>query len=239
MAGLVVKLDQVARLRNSRTTPYPDPVSAAVTAELGGAAAIAVHLSGDRRHVLDRDVRLLRQVVQSRLYLEIGATPEMIGFALDIKPDLVTLISERNDRSQAGSELDLILNVDEIADIVETLQSSAISVNLLIEPDPHQIKLAHKTHARAVEFHCGRYSQAETAAKQNLAFSRMVDAVKLARRLDFDIRAGRGLDYSNIRRFGDLKEIQEFVIGHSIIARAVLTGMEAAVRNMTEVIRSF
>jgi pyridoxine 5-phosphate synthase len=237
MAGLVVKLDPVARLRKNQPKPSPDPVSAALTAELGGACAVAVHLSGDRRHIQDRDVRLLRQTVQTRLYLEIAATSEMIGFALDIKPDLVTLVSETGEHAPDGSELDLILHAEEIADVVETLRSSAIPVNLLIEPDPHQIKLAHKTHARAVEFHCRRYSRAETAAKEELAFSRMVDAVKLARRLDFDIKAGCGLDYNNIRRFRDLGDIHEFVVGHAVVARAVLSGMQTAVHDMLELVR--
>jgi pyridoxine 5-phosphate synthase len=238
MAGLAVKVDQIAALRAARQHQFPDPVAAAILAEMAGADGIIVHLRQDRRHIQDRDVRMLRNIVQSKLILEMASTSEMVGVALDIKPDLVTLIPEKREEDAAQGGLDLAVHKDDIAETIATLQNSGIPVGLLVDPDPEQIKLAHKTGATMVEIHTGSYCDAKTAQKRHQAFLKIVDAIKLAHRLKFSVKAGRGLCYKTIKVFKGISEIDEFSIGHSIISRAVLTGMQAAVEQMLTLIRA-
>ena len=232
MAGLAVKIDQVATLREIRKSQFPDPVAAAVFAELAGADGIAVHLRKDRRDIRDRDVRILRQTIQSKLILEMAATSEMVGMALDIKPDHVTLVPEKREEFSAEGGLDLVVHKDEITETVETLQNSGIPVGILIDPEPEQLKQAHRTNAGIVEIHTGTYCEAKTAQKRHQAFLKIVDAIKLARKLNLSIKAGRSLCYKSIKAFSGLNEIDEFIIGHSIVSRALLTGMEKAVKEM-------
>lgn len=238
MAGLAVKVDHVASLRTVRKIQYPDPVAAAVIAELAGADGIIVHLRQDRKHIQDRDVRMLRSIVQSKLILEMGSTSEMVGVALDIKPDLVTLVPEKREEFSEGGGLDLIANQDDIAEMVATLQNSGIPVGLLIDPQPEQIKLAHRCSAAMAEIHTGTYCEAKTAEKRHQAFLKIVDAVKLAHRLKLSVKAGGGLCYKTIKAFKGIHEIDEFSIGHSIVSRAILTGMHAAVEEMMRLIRA-
>ena len=238
MAGLAVKVDQVAALREARRNQFPDPVVAAVMAELAGADGIIVHLRQDRKHIQDRDVRILRNVVQSKLILEMTSTTEMVGVALDIKPDLVTLIPEKQPEFTEQGGLDLIVHKDDITETIATLQNSGIPVGLLVDPEPEQIKLAHKTDATIVEIHTGIYCEAKTAQKRHQAFLKIVDAIKLAHKLKFSVKAGRGLCYKTIKAFKGMIEIDEFSIGHSIISRALLTGMKSAVKEMLTLIRA-
>ena len=238
MAGLAVKVDQVAVLRETRRNQLPDPVAAAVMAELAGADGIIVHLRQDRKHIQDRDVRILRNIVQSKLILEMASTTEMVGVALDIKPDLVTLIPENQAEFTELGGLDLIVHKDDITETIATLQNSGIPVGLLVDPEPEQIKLAHKTDAAIVEIHTGIYCEAKTAQKRHQAFLKIVDAIKLAHKLKFSVKAGRGLCYKTIKAFKGMIEIDEFSIGHSIISRAVLTGMKSAVKEMLTLIRA-
>jgi pyridoxine 5-phosphate synthase len=238
MAGLAVKVDQVAALREARRNQFPDPVVAAVMAELAGADGIIVHLRQDRKHIQDRDVRILRSVVQSKLILEMTSTTEMVGVALDIKPDLVTLIPEKQPEFTEQGGLDLIVHKDDITETIATLQNSGIPVGLLVDPEPEQIKLAHKTDAAIVEIHTGIYCEAKTAQKRHQAFLKIVDAIKLAHKLKFSVKAGRGLCYKTIKAFKGMIEIDEFSIGHSIISRALLTGMKSAVKEMLTLIRA-
>jgi pyridoxine 5-phosphate synthase len=232
MAGLAVKIDQVARLRESRKSQFPDPVAASVIAELAGVDGIAVHLRQNRDHLQDKDVRMIRNVVQSKLILELASTSEMVGIALDIKPELVTLVPEKREEFTPEGGLDLIAYRDDIAETVDTLQNSGISVGLLINPDPEQIKIAHRTSASIVEIHCGIYTESKTAQKRHQAFLAIVDAIKLAHKLKFSVKLGRGLCYKTIKAFKGIGEIDEFSIGHSIISRALLTGLENAVKEM-------
>ena len=236
MAGLAVKIDQVAALRNARKSQSPDPVSAATMAELGGADGIIVHLRLDRKHINDRDVRILRSVVQTKLILEMASTPEMVGVALDIKPDLVTLVPEKREEFTADGGLDLIVHRTDISDTVAALQNSGIPVGLMVDPEPEQIKLAHRIGASLVEIHTATYCDAKTAQKRHQAFLNIVDAVKLAHKLKFSVKAGRGLCYKTVKVFKNIDEIDEFSIGHSIISRAVLIGMQAAVADMRKLI---
>ncbi len=238
MAGLAVKIDYVAALRESRKSPFPDPVAAAVIAELAGADAIIVHLRKDRRDIRDRDVRILRQTIQSKLILEMASTTEMVGMALDIKPDHVTLVPEKREEFSAEGGLDLVVHKDEIMETVDTLQNSGIPVSILIDPEPEQLKQAHRTNAGIVEIHTGAFCEAKTAQKRHQVFLKIVDAVKLAHKLNLSVKAGRSLCYTSIKAFSGLNEIDEFSIGHSIVSRAVLMGMEKAVKEMIELIRA-
>ncbi|MGD2098754.1 MAG: pyridoxine 5'-phosphate synthase [Desulfobacterales bacterium] len=238
MAGLAVQLNRVAALRESRKSAFPDPVAAAVMAELAGVDGIAVHLREDRQDVQDRDVRILRQTIQSKLILEMASTTEMVGMALDIKPDHVTLVPEKRVEFSAGGGLDLVVYKEEIREIVDTLQNSGIPVGILIDPDPEQLKQAHRTNAKIVELHTGAYCDAKTTKTRHQEFLKIMDAVKLAQKLNLNIKAGHGLGYKTIKAFKGLSEIDEFSIGHSLISRAVLTGMERAVKEMVDLIRA-
>jgi pyridoxine 5-phosphate synthase len=236
MAGLAVKIDQVAALRTARKSQSPDPVTAAAMAELAGADGITVHLRLDRKHINDRDVRILRSVLQTKLILEMASSSEMVGVALDIKPDLVTLVPEKREEFTADGGLDLIVHRADISDTVAGLQNSGIPVGLLVDPEPEQIKLAHKIGASLVEIHTASYCDAKTAQKRHQAFLNIVDAVKIAHKLKFSVKAGRGLCYKTVKVFKSIDEIDEFSIGHSIISRAVLIGMQAAVADMRKLI---
>jgi len=238
MAGLAVKIDQVARLRESRKSQYPDPIAAAVIAEMAGVDGIVVHLRQNRDHIQDKDVRMIRNVVQSKLILEMASTSEMVGIALDIKPDLVTLVPEKREEFTPEGGLDLVALREDIAETVDTLQNSGISVGLLINPDLEQIKMAHRTNAAIIEIHCGIYTESKTAQKRHQAFLKIVDAIKLAHKLKFSVKLGRGLCYKTIKAFKGVEEIDEFSIGHSIMSRALLTGMENAIKEMIAIINA-
>jgi pyridoxine 5-phosphate synthase len=238
MAGLAVNVDHIATLREARKAKYPDPVTAALLAEVAGADGIVVHLREDRRHIQDRDVRILREVVQTKLILEMACTTEMVGVAFDIKPDLVTLVPEKREELTTEGGLDLIIHKTGVAETVSALQNSGIPVSIFIDPDPEQIKLAHQISANMVEIHTGAFCDAVTARKKEQAFSRIVDAAKLAHRLKMGVNAGHGICYQTIKSFQGLKEIDEFSIGHSIVSRAALVGMSQAVREMNELVKS-
>jgi pyridoxine 5-phosphate synthase len=238
MAGLSVKIDHVATLREAHKSPFPDPVSAAALAELAGADGIAVYLRGDRREIRDRDVRILRQTIQSKLILEMASTNEMVGMALDIKPDHVTLVPEKREEFSTEGGLDLVVHKDEITETVKTLQNSGIPVGILIDPEPEQLKQAHRTGAQIVEINTSVFCEAKTAQTRHQAFLKTVNAIKLATKLNLNVKVGHGLCYKSIKAFHGLNEIDEFSIGHSIISRALLMGMEKAVKEMIELIRA-
>lgn len=238
MAGLSVNVDHVATLREARKGRYPDPVSAAVLAELAGVDGIVVHLREDRRHIKDRDLRILRKVVQTKLILEMASTNEMVGIALDVQPDIVTLVPEKREELTTEGGLDLIVHKDAVAETVGTLQDNGIPVCIFIDPDPDQIKIAHKINANMVEIHTGIFCDAKTSKKRDQAFSNIVDATKLAFKLRMGVNAGHGICYNTIKAFKGLNEIDEFSIGHSIISKAVLMGMDSAVREMLALIKA-
>lgn len=237
MASLSVNVDHIATLRQARKVTYPDPVAAAVLAELAGAEGIVVHLREDRRHIQDRDVRLLRETVQTKLILEMAATSEMIGIAIKIKPDLVTLVPEKREELTTEGGLDLVSQLSNVGDAVSALRQAGIPTSIFVDPDPEQVKLAHQINAAKVEIHTGAFCDADTPEKKEQAFSMIVDSVKLANRLKLGVNAGHGLCYSSISAFRGLHEIDEFSIGHSIVSRAALVGMERAVREMLTLIQ--
>jgi len=238
MAGLAVNVDHIATLREARKSKYPDPVAAGILAEFAGADGVVVHLRENRRHIQDRDVRMLRNVVQTKLILEMASTAEMVGIALDVKPDVITLVPEKREELTTEGGLDLIVHKNTIAETVDTLQNSGMPVSIFIDPDPEQVKLAHKIDASMVEIHTGTFCDAPTADKKERAFNKIVDAVKLARKLKLGINAGHGLCYKTIKSFKGLFEIDEFSIGHSIVSRASLVGMEKAVQEMIRLIKT-
>jgi len=237
MAGLAVNVDHVATLREARKVSYPEPVAAAVLAELAGADGIVVHLRKDRRHIQDRDVRILRKVVQTKLILEMASTSEMVGIALDIKPDLVTLVPEKKEELTTEGGLDLFVHKNSVAETVGLLQDNGIPVSIFIDPAPEQIKLAHKINASTVEIHTGTFCDATTPQKMDQAFDKIIDAVKLSHKLELKINVGHGICYNTIKAFKGMHEIDEFSIGHSIVSRAVLVGMGRAVKEMSLLIK--
>jgi pyridoxine 5-phosphate synthase len=237
MAGLAVNIDHVATLREARKSTYPDPVAAAIQVELAGADGVVAHLREDRRHLQDRDLRILRKVVQSKLILEMAITSEMVGIALDVKPDLVTLVPEKREELSTEGGLDLVFNKNAVAETVATLQDSGIPVSIFIDPNPDQIKIAHQIDATMIEIHTGTFCDAKTDKKREQAFSDIVNAAKLAHKLRLGVNAGHGICYQTIKAFKGLREIDEFSIGHSIISKAVLVGMEKAVKEMLTLIK--
>lgn len=238
MAGLAVNIDHVATLRESREfVNYPEPVAAAVLAELAGANGIVVHLREDRRHIQERDVRALRHIVQTKLILEMAPTSEMIGIALDIKPDIVTLVPESREELTTEGGLDLVLHKETVAETISTLQGSGIPVSIFIDPNPDQIKIAHQINTSMVEIHTGTFCDASTEKLKEHILSKISQAAKYAYKLKLGVNAGHGLCYKTINAFKGISEISEFSIGHSIVSRAVLVGMERAVKEMLALVK--
>ena len=229
---LGVNVDHVATLRQARRVPYPDPVAAAQMAELGGADQITIHLREDRRHVQDRDLRVLRQTVTTRLNLEMAATAEMVKIAYEVKPDECTLVPERREELTTEGGLDVAAARDHVRKVVKTLRDADILVSLFIDPDVDQVRAAHRVEAQVVEIHTGRYCEARLEGDRRRELARIVDTAKAAAKLGLAVAAGHGLDYRNVGPVAATSEIEELNIGHAIVARAVLVGMERAVREM-------
>ena len=234
MARLGVNIDHVATVRQARRALEPDPVHAAVLAELAGAHGITVHLRGDRRHIQDRDVEVLRQSVRTRLNLEMSGTQEMVRIALTVKPDQVTLVPERREELTTEGGLDVVLNSVQLKPVVKTLHEGGIRVSLFVDPDLEQVKESHKVDAQAVEINTASYAEARDEKAREAALRKLVDAARFGRRLGLEVHAGHGLTYGNVRAVAQQNELTELNIGHSIVARAVLVGMERAVREMLD-----
>jgi pyridoxine 5-phosphate synthase len=237
MVRLGVNIDHVATLRQARRAQEPDPVQAAVLAELGGADGITVHLRADRRHIQDRDVEILRQVVKSRLNIEMAATQEMLRIALTVKPHQVTLVPERREEVTTEGGLDVVLNSVQLRPVVRTLQEGGIHVSLFVDPNPEQVKEGHKLDAYAVELNTAAYADSGDHRSREAALRNVVDAARLGRKLGLQVHAGHGLTYLNVRAVAAIPEISELNIGHNVVARALLVGMERAVREMLEAMR--
>lgn len=236
MARLGVNIDHVATVRQARMGTEPDPVHAAVLAELGGADGITVHLREDRRHIQDRDLKLLRETVKTSLNLEMSASEEIICIALDVRPNMATIVPERREELTTEGGLDVRLNRDRIADCVRKLKDGGIYVSLFINPDLDQVKEAHKVDADAVEIHTGAYANARTVEVWRHEKEKISEACRLAHKFGLKVNAGHGLNYQNVRQIVSIKEISELNIGHSIVSRAVLVGMERAVREMKQLL---
>src|SRR5438874_9098521 len=236
MPRLGVNIDHVATVRQARKAPEPDPVHAAVLAELGGADGITVHLRGDRRHIQDRDVEILRQVVKTRLNLEMAATQEMLKIALTAKPQQVTLVPERREELTTEGGLDVVLNSAQLKPAVKMLEEGGIHVSLFVDPDLEQVKESHRIDARAIEINTAAYADARESRTRDAALRKVVDAARLGMKLGLAVHAGHGLTYQNVSAVARLPEMTELNIGHNIVARALLVGMERAVRERGDVL---
>ena len=232
MARVAINVDHVATVRQARQVNEPDPVTAAALAELAGAQGIVVHLREDRRHIQDRDVEVLRRTVKTKLNLEMAATEEMVKIALRIKPDVVTLVPEKRQELTTEGGLDVALFEESLKDVIKTLHDGDVAVSLFINADPNQIKTAHRLESDYVEIHTGTFADAATFAERQEEFERVLTAAKLSRKLGLGVHAGHGVDYRNVLWLRKISEIEEFSIGHAIIARAILTGIERAVQEM-------
>ena len=232
MARLGVNIDHVATLRQARGGHEPDPVMAASLVHLAGADGIVVHLREDRRHIQDRDLTVLREIVQTHLNLEMAAEDSIAKIALNIKPDLVTLVPERRQELTTEGGLAVTEHRDRIQAMVSLLHEGGIPVSLFIDPDVNQIRAAHKVQADSVELHTGRYANTRRYQEEDAEFDTLLQAAKFATKLGLRVSAGHGLNYRNVKRLTGIFEIEEFNIGHSIIAHAVFVGLERAVRDM-------
>jgi len=232
MVKLGVNIDHVATIRQARGISEPDPVAAAVLAELAGADGITIHLREDRRHIQDRDVFLLRQVIKTRLNLEMALAPEIIAIAEQVKPESVTLVPEKREELTTEGGLDVIGQLEAVKNAVRRFQQHGIIVSLFIDPDPDQIQAARQVGADFIEIHTGRYCDAGSSEEQDKEFNQIEAACVLARSLNLGVNAGHGLNYRNVQPVAAIPGIHELNIGHSIIGRAVLVGLERAVREM-------
>ena len=234
MIRLGVNIDHVATVRQARRAKEPDPVAAAVLAMLGGADGITAHLREDRRHIQDRDVRVLREAVPARLNLEMAVAEEIVRIALDVKPDEATLVPEKREELTTEGGLDAIAHADAVRGTVDRLKEAGIIVSLFIDPDIDQVDMANALGADAVEFQTAAYSEAVGMAAVDEELARLTTAAKHARERSLHVHMGHGLTYRNVQPIVRIPGVEELNIGHSIVSRAVLVGMERAVREMKQ-----
>jgi pyridoxine 5-phosphate synthase len=238
MPRLGVNIDHVATVRQARGVLYPDPIAAAGIVELAGADGIVCHLREDRRHIQDRDLRILREIIQTRLNLEMAATEEMIRIALATKPNIVTLVPEKREELTTEGGLDVIKFFPSLKKAIQRLQKGGIPVSLFVDPNKDQIKASEGVGAEVIEIHTRHYCDAKTPLQEDEELKKILDAVAEASHRNLQIAAGHGLNYVNVQRIAEIKEIEELNIGHSIIARAVLVGLDRAVREMIALIKT-
>jgi pyridoxine 5-phosphate synthase len=235
---LGVNIDHIATIRQARRTTEPDPVAAAVLAELGGADGITAHLREDRRHIQERDVSVLRQMVSTHLNLEMAATEEMVKIALNLKPDYITLVPERREEVTTEGGLDIVGQIDRLSGVVDRLQSAGIPVSLFIDAEPEQIDASVKTGAKFIELHTGRYAEAHSETDRQRELDVLATGCAQARAAGLRVNAGHGLTYLNVYPIACIEGMEELNIGHTIVSRAALVGMERAVRDMKHAMAS-
>jgi pyridoxine 5-phosphate synthase len=228
---LAVNIDHIATLREARKAREPEPVAAALAAEMAGAQGITVHLRSDRRHIKERDIDLLRRAIATRLNVEMAVTSDMARVALQFKPGQVTLVPERPQELTTEGGLDVVLQAAGIKDFIRQMHEGGIRVSIFLDAEPDQVRKAKAVGADAIEINTGRY--AESAAKDSAAeLARILDAARLGVRHELEVLAGHGLNYTNVQPIAAVSEISELNIGHSIVARAALVGMDRAVRDI-------
>lgn len=237
MAKLSINVDHVATLRQARKAQEPDPVAAAIASEVAGADGITIHLRGDRRHIQDRDLKILRGVVKTALNLEMAATEEMVDKALGVKPDMVTLVPEKEGELTTEGGLDVEGGFDQLNLVIPKLKRGGILVSLFINPDEESIKTSAKLRTDYVEINTDSYACAKNITEQITQLERIEKMVNLAHRLNLGVNAGHGLNYKNISHLVQIEHIHEFSIGHAIVARAVLVGFEKAVKEMLDLVK--
>ena len=229
---LGVNIDHIATLRQARGTRYPDPIQAALLSEEAGADAITLHLREDRRHIQDRDVEMLNDILQTRMNLEMAATPEMLEIACRIRPHDCCLVPEKREELTTEGGLDVISQQDYLKDYCLQLADAEVRVSLFIDADKSQLEAARRVGAPVVEIHTGHYADALTTEQRLREFERIKDAVDYGVELGLQVNAGHGLDYHNVQDIAAIPAIQELNIGHSIVSRAVFTGWKEAVAQM-------
>lgn len=236
MPKLSVNVDHIATIREARKTYEPDPVAAAILAELAGAMGITFHLRSDRRHIQDRDVEILRKVCTTRLDMEMAATSEMIRIAIKYRPDLITLVPEKAEEITTEGGLDVVKNKKEIKNVIRKLHDHGLSISIFVDPDPKQVQASSEVKADVIEINTGKYAEAKEEKSRNKELQAIQKVVQLGEKLGMRIAAGHGLTYINVKPIARIDGIEELNIGHSIIARASLVGMERAVREMVALI---
>jgi pyridoxine 5-phosphate synthase len=229
---LGVNIDHVATLRQARGTRYPDPIQAAIAAESAGADSITLHLREDRRHIQERDVRMLRDILQTRMNLEMAVTDEMLEIALQLHPEDCCLVPERREELTTEGGLDVAGQLPRIRDACKRLAEAGIRVSLFIDADPDQIDAAAASGAPCIEIHTGHFADAAAGLAQTEELARIVEAVRLGEQAGLTVHAGHGLHYHNVQKIAAISGIRELNIGHAIIARALFTGLESAVAEM-------
>ena len=234
---LCINIDHVATLRNAREEREPDPVAFALRAEHAGVDGIVVHLREDRRHIKDRDVRLLRETIKTKLDLEMSVNEEIVEIAREVRPELATLVPERRQELTTEGGLDVAGQGDVVARATERLHEKGVAVSLFVEPDERQIDASKASGADFVEIHTGAFANAATDKARREEFDRAQRAVRRARELGLGVNAGHGLDYVNMKLFREIEGVEEVSLGHAMIARAVVVGVENAVREMFAVMR--
>lgn len=229
---LGVNIDHVATLRNARGTSYPDPVYAAAIAEENGGDGITTHLREDRRHITDRDVEILRKTIKTRMNLEMAVTDELVDIACKLKPDFVCLVPERRHEVTTEGGLDVVGQIDKLTSSISKMKNAGIKVSLFIDADKEQIDAAIQVGAPYIELHTGKYADATTEEEQQIELQRIKEMAHYASLKGLKVNGGHGLNYHNVSAIAAIPEINELNIGHSIIARAVFTGLAEAVREM-------
>jgi pyridoxine 5-phosphate synthase len=234
---LGVNIDHVATLRQARGTDYPDPVQAGLESEQAGADSITLHLREDRRHIQERDVLMLKEVMQTRMNLEMAVTDEMLAFAGRVKPEDCCLVPERREELTTEGGLDVAGQLPRMRDACARLQSAGVRVSLFIDAEPAQIDAAAQSGAPCIEIHTGHYADATDAAQQAEEFARIESAVRQGVAAGLQVNAGHGLHYENVQQIAAIADIRELNIGHAIISRAVFSGLAAAVSEMKRLMR--
>ncbi len=229
---LAVNVDHIATIREARGSTEPEPVLAALLAEQAGAEGIVCHIRGDRRHIKERDLRLFGQVVKTKLNVEMAATEEMKEIALEIIPDVVSLVPEREEELTTEGGLDVLSNEQHLAPHIQELKNAGIRVSIFVDPDLKQIESCHKAGVDLIEINTGKYADLKPGEERQKALNEIKEAAEYGHKLGLEIHAGHGLDYKNVRPVADIPEITEFSIGFSIVARAAIVGIEEAVREM-------
>lgn len=238
MMQLAINVDHVATVRQARGGSEPDPVTAAAICELAGAGGIVVHLREDRRHIQDKDVYLLRKTIKTKLNLEMGANKEIIDIALDVVPDMITLVPEKRQELTTEGGLDVVSQKKKLAKVIKKFVRAGIPVSIFVDPDSSQIKASHDIGAHFVEIHTGRYCDAVTETDIDGEFELIAAAAEEAYQLGLVVNGGHGLDYQNTARIAALETIEELSIGHAVISRAIYHGLETAVRDMINIINN-
>lgn len=236
---LAVNIDHIATIREARRSNEPDPILAALLAEQAGAEGIVCHIRGDRRHIKERDLRLLRDLVKTKLNVEMAATEEMKKIALEIKPDVVTLVPEREEEITTEGGLDVISKERQLTSHIHELKKAGIKVSIFVDPDVNQIKICHKLKVDYIEINTGKYAELKPGEERQKALDEIAKAAKYGHGLGLEIHAGHGLDYQNVLPIAAIPEITEFSIGFAIVARSAFSGIEQAVKEMVSIIENY